>query len=120
MHVVGADMTNLRVKVTFDSSTLFHTFSKVIVLATAKFEQESRRHSGAAVWVTDVDHHGFTGVVQLPERFTEDRSMQVHLEYIAYQVNVHRRTNLFEGGSVHIPKWDTGSRCMHIKPKVCS
>ena len=116
--MVDAGATSLKVEVSFDKTTLFHDYSEVLVLATAKFEQVSERHSGAAVWVTDATNYGFTGVIQLPERFTGDRSLQVHLEYFAYQMNVHRRTNLFEGGSINIPKWDTGSRCTHIKPKV--
>ena len=118
--MVDADPTSLRVNVSFDSTTLFHNFSEVLVLATAKFEQVSERHSGAAVWVTDATNYGFTGVIQLPERYGgSGTDLEVHLEYFAYQMNVHRRTNLFEGGSVNIPKWDTGSRCTHIKPKVC-
>ena len=116
MHMVGNDATLLNVNVTF--STQFHNFSNVLVIASAKFKQVSQRHSGAAVWVKNVSRVGFIGVVQMPERFTDDRTDQVQLDYIAYQINVHRRTKLFEGGSVDIPEWDTGSICTHIKPKV--
>ena len=117
MHMTNTDSTHFMVNVTF--ATLFHNFSSVLVVASAKFEQVSQRHSGAAVWVKDVSRSGFTGVIQLPEGFIDDGNTHVHLEYIAYQINVHRRTKLFEGGSVDIPEWDTGSICTRIKPKVC-
>ena len=122
IHVTDADVTHLTVNVTFDPLALFHHFSKVLVLVSAKFTHagDAGKHSGAAVWVKNVNLRGFTGVMQLPERFSHDRSNHIHLDYVAYQVNVHRRTKFLEGGSVDIPKWDTGSRCMHIKPKVCS
>ena len=117
--MVDADAARLKVEVSFDKTTLFHDYSEVLVLARAKFEEGLFKHSGAAVWVTDATKYGFTGVIQLPERYSgSGTDLEVHLEYFAYQVNVHRRTNLFEGGSVNIPKWDTGSRCTHIKPKV--
>ena len=117
--MVDADAARLKVEVSFDKTTLFHDYSEVLVLARAKFEEGLFKHSGAAVWVTDATKYGFTGVIQLPERYSgSGTDLEVHLEYFAYQVNVHRRTNLFEGGSVNIPKWDTGSRCTQIKPKV--
>ena len=120
LQVAGNDATHLTVDVTFDPATMFYQRSDVKVLASVKFTHagSTRKHAGAAVWVKDVTRYGFTGVVKLPERLTEDRSSEIHLEYFAYQVNLHRRTDLFEGGSVDIPKWDTGSRCVHVKPKV--
>ena len=118
--MMSSDGNHLSVNVSFNASTLFHNFSEVLVIASAKFEQGSKRHSGATVWVKEVTRFGFTAVIQTPVMLTDNQKTQVHLEYIAYQMNVHRRTNLFEGGSIHIPKWDTGSRCMHVKPKVCA
>ena len=120
MHMLSSDETHLHVNVSFDKSTVFHHFSDVLVIASAKFEQGPKRQSVAAVWVKDVTHSGFTGVIRVPEPFTNNQNSSVHLEYVAYQMNVHRRTNMFEGGSIDIPKWETSSRCMHIKPKVCS
>jgi len=68
--------------------------------------------------VKDVHKEGFTAMIQLPERFQEDRSRQIYLQYFAYQINLHRRTDMFEGGTVDIPMWQTGSRCVHIQPRM--
>ena len=105
----------------------FHVHSPVLVMVTLDWAEDSISadgvHSAAVVWSTAVSsaRDQFTVRALSPTGFmspTTGSNVVPNVTWVAYQVNIHTRTNnkLF-GGSQPVPQFAHGSFCNQLKHK---
>ena len=113
-------------RISLNSSTL-HEFSQVLLIHSVAWNQSMAEldpqniHSASTSWTSNVTTSGFTGCVRLTfhsNMMAADKPRPV-LNYLAFQENVHFRTDgVMYGGVLPLRDFTTGSVCTNLSVEV--
>jgi hypothetical protein len=120
-----AGVAGLSCKVITLNHTLFHDYSDILIQTTVSFPKKQNHglfQAGVASWTEDVKKTSFKACVKVTGGAYDTAVYgNPHVEWVAYQKNVHRRINnlglnpSFEGGSIKVPNFRRGVSCEDLE-----
>jgi hypothetical protein len=112
------------------NATRFHDYSDILIATTVSFPNKPHHNefrSGVAVWTENVDRAAetFKACVKVTSgKYDTAVYGKPHVDWVAYQKNVHRRINRkgenpsLEGDSITVPSFRRGVRCFNLTTEV--
>ena len=107
------------------TTSRFHDYSPILVSTSIVNHDDAADDTellnSILTWSSDVDRdnmnftacYSYTGI-----KAHHDDASDIRVNFVAYQMNLHRRMSHIEGGMVPLPSWRRNSQCVMVDTKV--